>query len=73
MVYYITIIFTGEIKMNKDLYSYYILEHKHRELRVRVDRDLGAEYSALGLSAAERMTRRFEYLSSLETAHIIHR
>ncbi|MBO5221650.1 MAG: pyruvate formate-lyase [Clostridia bacterium] len=45
----------------------FILDRKHRAFRRAVDRNLAAEYSALGLSPRERMTRRFEYLMSLET------
>ena len=39
-------------------------------MRIKVEKDLGAEYSSLGLCGEERMTRRFEYLSSLETPNI---
>ncbi|MGM9682304.1 MAG: pyruvate formate lyase family protein, partial [Eubacteriales bacterium] len=56
--------------MDRKLYRYYILDRAHRELRGRCERDLGAEYSALGLSPEERMTRRFEYISGLEVPHI---
>ncbi len=56
--------------MNKLLYKYYVIDRLHRSLRKKCDKDLGAEYSAQGLSGEERMTRRFEYLSSLETPHI---
>ena len=56
--------------MNKNLYDYYIVDRINRDMRKTVNKDLGAEYSALGLSGEERMTRRFEYLSSLETPHI---
>ena len=56
--------------MKKELYDYYIIDRVNRGLRKTVGKDLGAEYSALGLSGEERMTRRFEYLSSLETPHI---
>ena len=56
--------------MKTALYDYYIIDRTHRELRKKCEHDLGAEYSALGLCGEERMTRRFEYLSSLETPHI---
>ena len=56
--------------MKKELYDYYIIDRVNRGLRKTVGKDLGAEYSALGLSGEERMTRRFEYLSSLEVPHI---
>ena len=56
--------------MKKELYNYYIIDRINRTLRNRCERDLGAEYSALGLSGEERMTCRFEYLSSLEVPHI---
>ena len=56
--------------MKKELYNYYIIDRVNRGLRQKVEKDLGAEYSSLGLSGEERMTRRFEYLSSLEIPHI---
>lgn len=56
--------------MNNALYRYYIIEKKHRELRTHNARELAQEYSAAGLSSAERMVRRFEYISSLEVPHI---
>lgn len=56
--------------MNKELYKYYVTDRAHRELRKHVDRDLGEEYSSLGLSGEERMARRFEYITSLEVPHI---
>ena len=49
----------------------YILTKKHRAYRIAVDVDLAAEYSALGLSAEERMTRRFEYLCENETPVVL--
>ncbi len=57
--------------MNQELYQYYILDRTHRGLRRSLDRDLAREYSEAGLSFEERMTRRFELLTSLETP-IIH-
>ena len=56
--------------MNPTLYRYYVTDRQHRSRRVTVDTDLGQIYSELGLSGEERMTRRFEYLSSLEQPHI---
>ena len=56
--------------MKKELYNYYIIDRVNREMRIKVEKDLGAEYSSLGLCGVERMTRRFEYLSSLETPNI---
>ena len=44
--------------MKKELYNYYIIDRVNREMRIKVDCDLGAEYSAKGLSGDERMTRR---------------
>ena len=56
--------------MNPNLYKYYVIDRQHRDLRRTVDDDLGQTYSQLALSGEERMTRRFEYLSSLEQPHI---
>lgn len=56
--------------MNTNLYNYFVIDRKHRDMRIKCDKELGAEYSALGLSGEERMTRRFEYVSSLEVPHI---
>ena len=49
----------------------YIRNKRHHVYRQHVDADLASEYSALGLSEKERMTRRFEYLSSLERPVIL--
>ena len=49
----------------------YIKDKKHHAFRRHVSEDLAAEYSRLGLEPKERMTRRFEYLSSLETPVIL--
>lgn len=51
--------------MNDKLYSYYILEKKQSSRRIMVD-EIADEYRRLGLDEKERMTRRFEYLMSLE-------
>ncbi len=44
----------------------FIADRKHRVYRHPVPDTLAEEYSALGLSPRERMTRRFEYLISQE-------
>ena len=49
----------------------FIKNKKHHAYRKHVDADLAAEYSRLGLEPKERMVRRFEYLSSLETPVIL--
>ena len=49
----------------------YIRSKRHHSHRRHVDDDLAAMYSAQGLCDKERMTRRFEYLSSLETPVIL--
>ncbi len=46
----------------------YIIHKKHRSIRRRLDVNLAEEYSALGLTPAERMTRRFELLCEEERA-----
>jgi len=48
-------------------YYDYIISKQHRELRKPLGRDLATEFSALGLSAEERMTRRFEILCDAQT------
>ncbi len=56
---------------NRQLYNFYVIARTHRtEWRMDYDRDLAHEYAALGLSDAERMTRRFELLCAAETPHI---
>ena len=52
--------------MNKKLYRYFIETRTHRNLRRDFPQDLAAEFSALGLSPEERMTRRFELLCQAE-------
>ena len=52
--------------MNKKLYRYFIETRAHRNLRRDFPQELAAEYSALGLSPEERMTRRFELLCQAE-------
>lgn len=52
--------------MNKKLYRYFIETHTHRNLRRDFPQELATEFSALGLSPEERMTRRFELLCQAE-------
>ena len=52
--------------MNSKLYKYFIEKRAHHNLRRDFPQDLAAEYSALGLSPLERMTRRFELLCQAE-------
>ena len=56
--------------MDQELYRYYILDRKHRALRVNKAPEVAEEYHALGLSPIERTTRRFELLTSLEMPQI---
>lgn len=49
----------------------FIAERKHRVHRIHVDRDFAAEFSTLGLEPRERMTRRFEALTAMETPVIL--
>ena len=56
--------------MIETLYNYYAISRTHRDLRVACEENLGEQYKSLGLSCEERMTRRFEYLTSLETPRI---
>ena len=56
--------------MNKDLYDYYVIDRTHRILRESCEMALCDEYAVQGLLGMERMTRRFEYLTSLEVPHI---
>ena len=56
--------------MYRELYHYYIIDSAHRNLRVACEENLGEKYKSLGLSPEERMTRRFEHLTSLETPRI---
>lgn len=52
---------------NYDNLKNFILSGKHRELRRDVNADLAKKYSALGLTPAERMTRRFCFMCENET------
>mgnify|MGYP003284570803 FL=1 len=45
----------------------YIISGRHRELRREVKEELAKEYSLLGLTPAERMTRRFCFACENET------
>ena len=56
--------------MDFQLYEYYVIDRTHRDLRVECKENLGEQYEALGLSPEERMTRRFELLSGMETPRI---
>ena len=56
--------------MDSSLYKYYVIDRAHHGNRIRCHEALGKQYRALGLSDVERMTRRFEYLTSLEVPHI---
>jgi formate C-acetyltransferase len=49
----------------------FIKSKKHHVYRKHVPETLAEEYSRLGLDPKERMTRRFEYLSSIETPVIL--
>ena len=56
--------------MNCVLYDYFVITRAHRDLRVACEENLGEQYKSMGLSPEERMTRRFELLSSMETPRI---
>ncbi len=56
--------------MNSKLYKYFIENRAHHNLRRDFPQELAAEYSALGLSPEERMTRRFELLCQAEKPQI---
>lgn len=56
---------------NVTLLRAFIKDKKHHAFRKHVPETLAEEYSRLGLDPKERMTRRFEYLSSLETPVIL--
>ena len=56
--------------MRQSLYQYYMLDRLHHALRRNSDLELGSEYAALNVSPEERMVRRFETLSAMETPHI---
>lgn len=56
--------------MNKTLYDFYVTDRKHHADRRKCDIDFAAEFSARGLSPAERMTERFERLLAMEEPHI---
>ena len=51
--------------MKELLYQYFVIDRTHRDLRVACEENLGAQYKSMGLSPEERMTRRFELLTSL--------
>lgn len=56
--------------MNKELFSYFIENKKHISRRIEA-KQIAEEYKDLNLSEKERMTRRFEYLMSLEEPFIL--
>ena len=56
--------------MNTKAYHYFVINRTHRNLRRDFPQDLAAEFSALGLSPLERMTRRFELLCQAEKPQI---
>ena len=56
--------------MKQTVYKYYVIDRTHRDLRVACEKNLGEQYKSMGLSPEERMTRRFELLSSMETPRI---
>ena len=56
--------------MNENLYSF-ILQKKHHTYRREVTENFAADYSAAGLSYAERITRRFETLMAAQEPHIL--
>ena len=56
--------------MNKDLYDYYIISKNHINRRIKAN-EIAEIYSELNLNEKERMTRRFEYLMSLEEPFIL--
>ena len=55
--------------MIANLYNYYVVDRLHRVVRISAD-ELNEQYAKLKLSPEERMTRRFELLSSMETPRI---
>jgi formate C-acetyltransferase len=56
--------------MDRSLYQF-IVDKKHHAYRTGVCRELAPEFSQQGLSPKERMTRRFEILTALETPVIL--
>lgn len=56
--------------MNTKAYHYFVINRTHRNLRHDFPQELAAEWSALGLSPEERMTRRFELLCKAEKPQI---
>jgi len=55
----------------KSLYDYFVIDRTHRSLRVPCNVDFATEFSAEGLSAEERMCRRFERVCAMETPRIL--
>ncbi len=58
------------MKIDLKLYNYYIINREHHVFRKDYDGMLASEYSCLGLTDTERMTRRFETMCAAETPHI---
>lgn len=56
--------------MNNDLFNYYIVNKSHISRRIEA-KEICEEYKLQNLSESERMTRRFEYLMSLEEPFIL--
>ena len=56
--------------MNKSLYQYFVIDKKQINRRI-IAKEVCEEYASLKLSEKERMTRRFEYLMSLEEPLIL--
>lgn len=54
----------------KRLYDYFVIARTHRGLRVPCAVDFAAEFSAKGLSAKERMCRRFERVCDMEKENV---
>ncbi len=57
--------------MNRELYTYYITERRHRAFRRDAPKALAEEFAARGLSPEERMTRRFELMCLWEEPGIM--
>ncbi len=57
--------------MNRELYTYYIIDRTHRALRRRWEEDLAAEYAEAGLSPEERMVDRFCRACAMEEPRIL--
>lgn len=58
------------IAMNNNLFNYYIIDKLHVSRRIQAQ-EVCEDYKSQNLSEVERMTRRFEYLMSLEEPFIL--